>query len=154
MLANRLKLVVGKVVSKAQNAFVEGRQILDVALVANEVIDSILKSSEGTVLCKLDKEKVYDHVDCFLLSIMGMMGFREKWLRWMQWCIFTTSFSVLVNETSLGFFQSFKGLRRGDPLSPYLFVIAMEALSCLPRRVVNGGFLSTCKVRGRGGEGA
>ncbi|RVW79790.1 Transposon TX1 uncharacterized 149 kDa protein [Vitis vinifera] len=63
VLANRLKLLVGKVVSKAQNAFVKGRQILDAALVANGVIDSILKSNEGVVLCKLDIEKAYDHVD-------------------------------------------------------------------------------------------
>ena len=112
MLANRLKLVVGKVVFKAQNAFVEGKQILDAVLVANEVIDSILKSNEGAVMCKLDIEKAYDHVDwSFLLLVMGMMGFGEKWLRWMQWCISTTSFSVLVNETSLGFFQSSRGLR-------------------------------------------
>ena len=81
MLANRLKLVVGKVVFKAQNAFVEGKQILDVVLVANEVIDSILKSNEGAVMCKLDIEKAYDHVDwSFLLLVMGMMGFGEKWL--------------------------------------------------------------------------
>ena len=84
MLANRLKLVVGKVVFKAQNAFVEGKQILDAVLVANEVIDSILKSNEGAVMCKLDIEKAYDHVDwSFLLSVMGMMGFEEKWLWWM-----------------------------------------------------------------------
>ncbi|RVW37600.1 hypothetical protein CK203_073990 [Vitis vinifera] len=62
VLVNWLKLIVGKVVSKAQNAF-EGRQIVDVALVANEVIDSILKSNEGAVLCKLDIEKAYDHMD-------------------------------------------------------------------------------------------
>ena len=79
MLANKLKPVVGKVVSKAQNAFVEGRQILDVVLVANEVINLILKSNEGVVMYKLDIEKVYDHVDwSFLLSVMGMMGFGEK----------------------------------------------------------------------------
>ena len=85
VVAKRLKLVVGKVVSKAQNAFEEGRQILDAALVANEVIDSILKSNERAVMCKLDIEKVYDHVDwSFLLSVMSMMGFGEKWLRWMQ----------------------------------------------------------------------
>ena len=85
VVAKRLKLVVGKVVSKAQNAFEEGRQILDAALVANEVIDSILKSNERAVMCKLDIEKVYDHVDwSFLLSVMSMMGFWEKWLRWMQ----------------------------------------------------------------------
>ena len=84
MLANKLKPVMGKVVSKAQNSFVEGRQILDVVLVANEVIDSILKSNEGAVMCKLDIKKAYDHVDwSFLLSVMGMMGFEEKWLWWM-----------------------------------------------------------------------
>ena len=155
VLANRLKLLVGKVVSKAQNAFVKGRQILDAALVANGVIDSILKSNEGVVLCKLDIEKAYDNVDwSFLLSVISMMGFGEKWLRWMQWCISTTSFFILVNGTSLVFFQSFRGLRQGDPLSPYLFVIAMEALSCLLKRAVSGGFLLAYKVRGRGGEGA
>lgn len=54
----------------------EGRQILDVVLVANKVIDSILKSNEGAVMCKLDIEKAYDHVDwSFLFSVMSMMGF-------------------------------------------------------------------------------
>ena len=57
VLANRLKKVVGKVVSSTQNAFVEGRQILDVALIANEAIDSLLKRNESGVLCKLDLEK-------------------------------------------------------------------------------------------------
>ena len=55
--------MVGKVVFKAQNAFVEGKQILDVILVANEVIDLILKSNEGAMMCKLDIEKTYDHED-------------------------------------------------------------------------------------------
>ena len=77
VLVNWLKLIVGKVVSKAQNAF-EGRQIVDVALVANEVIDSILKSNEGAVLCKLDIEKAYDHMDWSFLLVMGVMGFGEK----------------------------------------------------------------------------
>ena len=81
VIANKLKLVVGKVVSRAQNAFMEGRQILDVVLVANEVIDLILKSNEGAVMCKLDIKKVCDHVDWFFLfSVMGMTGFGKKWL--------------------------------------------------------------------------
>ena len=84
VLANRLKPVVVKVISKAQNTFVEGRQILDPALVANETIVSILKSNECAVMCKLDIEKTYDHVDkSFLLSVLSMMGFGEKWLGWM-----------------------------------------------------------------------
>ena len=54
----------------------EGRQILDVVLVANEVTDSILKSNEGAVMCKLDIEKAYDHMDrSFLFSVVSMMGF-------------------------------------------------------------------------------
>ena len=88
----------------------EGRQILDATLVANEVINSILKSNEGVMMCKLDIEKAVDHVDCsFLLSVMGLIGFGEKWLRWMRWCISTTSFSIMVNGTSSGFFQSSRG---------------------------------------------
>ena len=112
VLANRLKLVGGKVVSKAQNAFVEGRQILNVVFVVNEVIDSILKSNEGAVMCKLDIENAYDHVDwSILFSVMSMMGFGEKWIRWMQWCISTANFYVLVNGSSSGFFQSSRSLR-------------------------------------------
>ena len=63
VLANRLKRVLPKVISKAQNAFVEGRQIMDAVLIANEDIDWILKSNEGAILCKLDIEKAYDRVE-------------------------------------------------------------------------------------------
>ena len=57
----------------------EGRQILDAVLIANEAIDSILKNNELGILCKLDIEKVYDHVDwSFLLIVMQKMGFGEK----------------------------------------------------------------------------
>ena len=152
VLANRLKKVVGKVISKAQGAFVEGRQILDAVLIANEAIDSTLKNNESAILCKLDIEKAYDNVDwTFILTVMQKMGFGEKWIRWIKWCISTASFSVLVNGTPTGFFQSSKGLRQGDPLSPYLFVIAMEVFSAFLQRAVEGGYLSGCRVKGRRG---
>ncbi|KAJ9701497.1 hypothetical protein PVL29_006726 [Vitis rotundifolia] len=154
VLANRLKKVVGKVVSPTQNAFVEGRQILDAALIANEAIDSLLKGDEAGVLCKLDLEKAYDHINWdFLLTVMQKMGFGEKWAGWIRWCISTASFSVLINGSPAGFFQSTRGLRQGDPISPYLFVLGMEALSCLINRAVRGGFLTGCRLRGRGGSG-
>ena len=79
VLANRLKKVVGKVVSSTQIVFVEGRQILDAALIANEVIDSLLKRKESGVLCTLDLEKAYDRINWdFLLSMLQKMGVWEK----------------------------------------------------------------------------
>ena len=154
MLANRLKKVVGKVVSSAQNAFVEGRQILDVALIANEAIDSMLKRNESRVLCKVDIEKAYNHLNWnFLLLVLQRMGFGENWTGWISWCIFTATFSVLINGTPTGFFNNSRGLCQGDPLSPYLFVIGMEALSRLILRAVRRGFLSGCRIKGRSGDG-
>ncbi|RVW15964.1 putative ribonuclease H protein [Vitis vinifera] len=126
VLANRLKKVMGKVVSSAQNAFVEGRQILDAALIANEAIDSMLKKW-----------------DLWRDGLVGYLGVFPQQL-----------FSVLINGTPEGFFNSSRGLRQGDPLSPYLFVIGMEAFSRLIHRVVRGGFLSGCRIKGRRGDGA
>ena len=90
VLANKLKKGVGKVVSKAQGAFVEGKQILDAMLIANEAIDSVLKNNKNGILCKLDIKKAYDSVDwSFFLTVMQKMGFGEKWIGWIKWCIST-----------------------------------------------------------------
>ena len=117
VLANRLKEVLAKVISLSQNTFMEGRQIMDAMLIANEAIDSILKSNKGAILCKLDFEKAYDHVDwSFLLAVLGKMGFGGRWCSWIKWCLSTVRFLVLVNGNLIGFFQSSRGLRQGDPL--------------------------------------
>ena len=82
------------------------------------------------------------------MKVMKKMGFGSKWLGWMWSCISTAKFSVLVNGVPVGFFPSSKGLRQGDPLSPYLFVMGMEVLSALIRRAVEGDFLLGCRIRG------
>ena len=82
------------------------------------------------MLCKLDIEKAYDHVKWeFLMFLLQRCGFSEKWRRWIRCCISIVKFSILIDGSLSDFFGSFRGLRQGDPLSPFLFDIVMEALS-------------------------
>ena len=81
------------------------------------------------------------------------MGFGAKWVRWMKWCISSFWFLVLINGTSTGFFQSSRGLKHGDPLSPFLFILAMEVFSSILKRAMEGGFIKGFLASGRGGEG-
>ena len=87
------------------------------------------------------------------MAVLKKMGFGERWIKWIEWRISTMKFSILINGSPSDFFQSSRGLRQGDPLSPYLFVIVMEVFSCFLRRTISGGFLSGWRVRGRSGEG-
>ncbi|RVX07383.1 putative ribonuclease H protein [Vitis vinifera] len=89
---------MGEVISDSQHAFVHGRQILDVVLIANEALDSRLKDNIPGLLLKMDIEKAFDHVNWnFLMEVMSKMGFGHRWINWIKWCCSTTSFSILIN---------------------------------------------------------
>ena len=153
VLANRIKRVMVRIISQSQFAF-EGRQILDAVLITNEVVDSILRRKECGLVCKLDIEKTYNSISWdFVFQVMDRMGFGNRWTSWIKWCVSTTSFPILFNGSPAGFFQSSRGLRQGDPISPYLFMIGMEALSLLIQHAVDGNYLSGSKVAIREGEG-
>ena len=119
VLASHLRLVLGDIISAPQNAFILNRQILDFVLIANECLDSRLKSGQRGLLCKLDIEKAFDHVNWgFLTLLLEHCGFPDKWRHWISFCLSTIRFSILINGTPHGFFRSSRGLWQGDPLSP------------------------------------
>ena len=118
------------------------RQILDFVLIANEYFDSSLKTGLPGLLCKLDVEKTFDYVNWqFLMQLLEQGGFSTKLRRWIFLCISTICFSILINGSPCGFFESSKGLRQGDPLSPLLFVLVMEALGRMLDKVVHEGHM-------------
>ena len=111
VLANRLKEVIGDVISESQNAFVKNRQILDSCFIANECLDNRLRSGILGVLCKLDMEKAFDHVNLgFLMYMLEWLGFPKKWRKLIFYCISMVKFSVLINGASRGFFENYRGL--------------------------------------------
>ena len=99
------------------------------------------------MLCKLDVEKTYNHVNWdFLIYMLDCCGFHEKWRRWVFFCISTIKYSILINGTPCGFFESSRGIRQGDPLPLLLFVIVMNAFSKMLDKVVRDGLMSGIKV--------
>jgi hypothetical protein len=138
ILANRLKGVVGKLVSETQSAFVSGRQIMDGLLIANEAVDGARKLKKELLLFKVDFEKAYYSIDWkYLDAVMVKMGFPTLWRKWINECIGTASASVLVNGSPTTEFPLRRGLRQGDPLSPFLFLLAAEGLNVLMKADVD-----------------
>jgi hypothetical protein len=96
---------------------------------------------------KLDMEKAFDKMEwSFILAIMKKLGFHSTWTRWIETCISSTSFSVLINGSSFGKFSPYRSLRQGDPLSPFLFILGSEVLSWLLYREEQSGKTRGLKI--------
>ncbi|GKV48490.1 hypothetical protein SLEP1_g55300 [Rubroshorea leprosula] len=132
VLANRLKNVISEIISETQSAFVGGRQLVDSVLVLNEVVDEVRNRKTSAFVFKADFQKAYDCVNWSYLDwMMDRFGFGTKWRGWIKECLSTARCSVLVNGSPTEEFDLEKGLRQGDPLSPFLFLMIMEGLNGL-----------------------
>ncbi|KAJ0895798.1 putative RNA-directed DNA polymerase [Helianthus annuus] len=151
VLVRRLKVVIGKLISEEQSAFLSDRSILDGPIILNEVVSWLKKSKKRGMILKVDIEKAYDSLNwVFLRSIMGQMGFPSKWLDWVMETVTTAKASVLVNGSPTQEFVCHRGLRQGDPLSPFLFVMAMEALTRVVKKAVSTGLIHGIQCTSKG----
>ena len=105
----------------------------------------------GQVAIKLDISRAYDRVEWGNLQrVMEKMGFHAKWVQLIMACITTTHFSILVNGNPTSYILPSRGLRQGEPLSPYLFLFCVEELTALLKKVETNGIIRGV-VASRGG---
>ncbi|KAJ9535650.1 hypothetical protein OSB04_un001199 [Centaurea solstitialis] len=153
VLALRLKKVIGKVISEPQSAFIKGRNILDGVLINNEVVDFVRNKRRTGLIFKVDFEKAYATVDWdFLLDTMKRMGFGKKWIGWISVCLRSSSMSVLVNGSPSREFLMGKGLRQGDSLVPFLFLMVAENLHLLVEEAKAKGLYEGLPISNKGLE--
>jgi exonuclease III len=154
VLSNRLKVILPHLISSNQSAFIPGRLISDNILAAYETLHSMhtrMWGKEGYMAIKLDMSKAYDRVEWnFLEAIMRKLGFTERWIRLIMMCVRSTNYAILVNGNPVGHIHPTRGLRQGDPISPYLFLLCAEALSSLLEKAGRNGYIGGVPTSRRG----
>ncbi|XP_071738779.1 uncharacterized protein [Rutidosis leptorrhynchoides] len=147
ILSNRLAKVIHKVIGAEQSAFLKGRNILDSVLIANEIIDELKRKKRKGLIFKVDFEKAFDCIEWdFLFNTMHYMGFGNKWISFIRACLSSSSISVLINGSPTDEFYPERGIRQGDPISPFLFIIVAGGLNILTKRVLSCGHLRGINV--------
>ncbi|GJZ78702.1 RNA-directed DNA polymerase, eukaryota [Tanacetum coccineum] len=128
----------------------DGRNIPDGPLVLNECMAWYRKRNKALMVFKVDFEKAFDSLRWdYLDVIMEKLGFGFKWPMWIYDCLKNSRASILINGSPTSEFDMFNGLRQGDPMSPFLFILAMEGLHALVSKAVTTGLYKGASI-GRG----
>ncbi|CAL1398685.1 unnamed protein product [Linum trigynum] len=153
IMATRLKIWTPFLVSELQTAFTGGRLIQDNIIIVHEALHHFKNHKRGRrrdMMLKLDMKKAYDMVDWDCLeNLLKSYGFDERWCKWVSSCIRSVKFSILFNGEATDEFTPSRGIRQGDPLSPFLFILMSNALSFLIDKAVAQDQLKGIKLNSR-----
>lgn len=144
VLVNRMKPILPRIIDISQRAFVSECLITDNIIVATKSFHWMQKGLGGktshTFAIKVDMSKAYDRIEWHYVEwILIRIGFPSRFCDLIMNCVRTVSFQILVNGMLLGYFLPSRGLRQGDSLSPYLFILCAEGFSTLINTVVFRG---------------
>jgi len=150
VIANRLKLILPKIIPESQGGFIQGRQIVDNFILVQEAIHSSLSHNEKGMVVKLDLANAFDQVrHSFPLKVLHKLGFGEKFINWIRACISEPWIAPLVNGRAADFFKATRRLRQWCPLSPLLFVLQASVLSFyLDKKMMDQEITGLCIARG------
>nr|GEV30353.1 RNA-directed DNA polymerase, eukaryota, reverse transcriptase zinc-binding domain protein [Tanacetum cinerariifolium] len=149
IMANRLSFVISNLISDVQSAFVSNWKILDGTFILNELISWCKYNKTKATIFKVDFEKAFDSVIWdYLDDILDKFGFEAKWRGWIQGCLNSSMGSILVNGSPTSEFKFHKGLKQGDPLSPFLFILVMESLHLSFNNILNAGLFKGIRING------
>ena len=132
-----MKGVRNDIIRQHQSVFVPSRMIFDNAMVAYETIHTMkgkYTSQDGHMALKLYISKAYRVEWQYLKGVMKTLGFFSKWTSLIMNCVASISYSVVISGHPYGYIKPMRGLKQGDPLSLYLFLLCVEGLSCLLNR--------------------